>query len=243
MAAQRANPTGQRRSKDLLSGKVRCGLCGRIAGVHYNDRNQAIFRCRHRGQGCNQPGRSSNGLHRATVLGLRVLASDLELQSAIRHQLREHRATEPTRGPSASSVVASLKLKERKLLDLYYADKIDADCFAVEQQRLKIQITTLESEIDHVERERSSRDRAANRFEEVAEFLSNLDFDEIWTHASVAEQRLLVEDLVDAVRIFPDRLTVQVAGAPPILVTLQEVGLTQGCKPVVSETGLEPTRP
>ena len=242
-AAQRANPTGQRRSKDLLSGKVRCGLCGRIAGVHYNDRNQAIFRCRHRGQGCNQPGRSSNGLHRATVLGLRVLASDLELQSAIRHQLREHRATEPTRGPSASSVVASLKLKERKLLDLYYADKIDADCFAVEQQRLKIQITTLESEIDHVERERSSRDRAANRFEEVAEFLSNLDFDEIWTHASVAEQRLLVEDLVDAVRIFPDRLTVQVAGAPPILVTLQEVGLTQGCKPVVSETGLEPTRP
>jgi hypothetical protein len=56
MAAQRANPTGQRRSKDLLSGKVRCGLCGRIAGVHYNDRNQAIFRCRHRGQGCDQPG-------------------------------------------------------------------------------------------------------------------------------------------------------------------------------------------
>src|SRR5271155_1128372 len=87
MAAQRANPTGQRRSKDLLSGKVRCGLCGRIAGVHYNDRNQAIFRCRHRGQGCDQPGRSSNGIHRATVLGLRVLASDLELQSAIRHQL------------------------------------------------------------------------------------------------------------------------------------------------------------
>ena len=90
-----------------------------------------------------------------------MLASDLELQSAIRHQLREHRATEPTRGPSASSVVASLKLKERKLLDLYYADKIDADGFAVEQQRLKIQITTLESEIDHVERERSSLDRAA----------------------------------------------------------------------------------
>jgi hypothetical protein len=33
--------------------------------------------------------------------------------------------------------------------------------------------------------------------------------------ATVAEQRLPVDDLVDAVRIFPDRLTVEVTGAPP----------------------------
>jgi hypothetical protein len=47
--------------------------------------------------------------------------------------------------------------------------------------------------------------------------------------------RILVEDLVDSVFIDPDQITVQVAGAPPILVTLEEVVLTQGCKPVVSE--------
>jgi len=41
-AAQRGHTPGQRRSMDLLSGKVRCGLCGRVAGVHYNNRNQAI---------------------------------------------------------------------------------------------------------------------------------------------------------------------------------------------------------
>jgi len=52
----------------------------------------------------------------------------------------------------------------------------------------------------------------------------------------VAEQRLLVDNLVDAVRIFPDRLTVQVFGAPPILVTLDEVGLRPDIKPVVPET-------
>jgi hypothetical protein len=40
---------------------------------------------------------------------------------------------------------------------------------------------------------------------------------------------------VDSVNIFPDELTAQIVGAPPILVTLEEVGLTQGCKPVVSE--------
>jgi hypothetical protein len=32
------------------------------------------------------------------------------------------------------------------------------------------------------------------------------------------------------------------AGAPPFIVALDEVGLTQGCKPVVSETRREPSR-
>jgi site-specific DNA recombinase len=242
-AAQRANPTGQRRSKDVLSGKVRCGLCGKVAGVHYNERSQAIYRCRHRGKGCDQPGRSANGLHRATVLGLRVLANDVDLQSAIRHQLLEHRHVEPSAGPSAASVVTSLRMKERKLLDLYYADTIDIDAFAVERQRLTAQIDALESEISNAELEQRRRDEAAARFDEVTEVLARLDFNEIWKRASVTEQRVLVEDLVDAVKIFPDRLTVQVVGAPPILVTLDEVGLHPGIKPVVSETGLEPTRP
>jgi hypothetical protein len=61
-----------------------------------------------------------------------------------------------------------------------------------------------------------------------------MDLDALWEEASLAERKILIEDLVDSVNIFPDRLTVQVAGAPPILVTLQEVGLNQGCKPVVS---------
>ena len=235
-AAQRANPTGQRRSEDVLSGKVRCGLCGRIAGVHYNERNQAIYRCRHRGKGCDQPGRSSNGLHRATVLGLRVLASDLDLQSAIREQLGEHRHVESPAGPSTASVVASLRLKERKLLDLYYADKIEADGFAAEQQRLKTHINSLENEMANADLDRKSRDQAAEKFDEITDILAALDFDAIWAHATVTEQRSLVDDLVDAVRIYPDRLTVRVAGAPPILVTLNEVGLRPGIKPVVSET-------
>lgn len=86
-AAQRAHTPGRRRGKDVLSGRVRCGLCERIIGVDYNERNQALYRCRHRGHGCDQPGRSANGLHRAAVLGLRVLAGDEELQEAIRQEL------------------------------------------------------------------------------------------------------------------------------------------------------------
>jgi site-specific DNA recombinase len=241
-AAHHGHTTGQRRSKDLLSGRVRCGLCGRVAGVHYNDRNQAIYRCRHRGQGCAQSGRSANGLHRAAVLGLRVLANDADLQAAIRAQLSAQPQTDPRRGPSTASVIASLRVKERKLLDLYYADKIDQDGFAEESKRLTTQRHALEREVSELELALRTSEWASLKFEQVSEVLAALNIEELWDEASVAERRILIEDLVDSVNIFPDQLTVEIVGAPPILVTLQEVGLNQGCKPVVSEARREPAR-
>jgi NifU-like protein involved in Fe-S cluster formation len=160
-AAHRGHTKGQRRSKDLLSGRVRCGLCGQVAGVHYNNRNQAIYRCRHRGQGCAQSGRSANGLHRAAVLGLHVLASDLDLQEAIRAELTAYRHQPAPRGPSAASVVTSLKLKQRKLLDLYYAGKVNQDIFAEESTRLTTQQSALQSEIEATDDARRAMDDAA----------------------------------------------------------------------------------
>jgi len=235
-ASDRGHTKGQRRSRDLLSGRVRCGLCGKVAGVNYNARNQAIYRCRHRGQGCDQSGRSAKGLQRAALLGLRVLADDMALQVAIRHQLSEGRREQAPRGPSATSAIASLKIKERKLLDLYYADKIDSDAFGNESRRLATQRTTLQSEVDEMERKSHEAERAIDQFDHVAALLAELDLETLWEEATVSERRILVEDLVDSVRFYPDRLTVQVAGAPPILVTLEEVGLHPGSRPVVSES-------
>ena len=241
-AAQRGHTKGHRRSKDILSGKVRCGICMRVAGVHYNDRNQAIYRCRHRGQGCKIPGRSANGLQRAAVLGMRELANDVELQEAIRHQLTAHQRTEAPKGPSVASVIASLKKSERRLLDLYYAEQIDPETFATEHHRIVTQLKTLQKEAMDFERDQRTRDEAVSKFGQVADLLTNLDIERLWRSASAAEQRTLVEDLVDSVFIYPDQITVQVAGAPPFIIALDEVGLTQGCKPVVSETRREPAR-
>ena len=44
--------------------------------------------------------------------------------------------------------IASLSLKQRKLLDLYYADQIDGASFSVENERLTSQIATLREEIE-----------------------------------------------------------------------------------------------
>ena len=43
-----------------------------------------------------------------------------------------------------------------------------------------------------------------------------------------AERRVLVEELVERVAMFPDHLEVKIAGTPTMNVTLQEVGLTGG---------------
>ena len=238
--AQRGHTPGQRRSKDLLSGKVRCGLCGRVEGVHYNNRNQPIYRCRHRGQGCVQSGRAASGLQRAVLLGMRVLKSDESLQAAIRHQLTAHRRTRTCTGPSAGSVIASLEKKQRKLLDLYYGEQIDAETFDAENRRLTTLIKTLRSEAIEIDREQREHEEAVERFDQVAELLAGMDVDQIWNEATLAERRALVEDLIDSVRVYPDRILVEVAGAPAFTIALDEVGLTQGCKPVVSEARREP---
>ena len=135
-AAQRGHTPGHRHGRHMLSGTVRCGLCGRVANIRYNNRGQGFFRCGGQGQRCAQPARSANGLERATILGLGLLADDHDLQAAIRYQLTTHRRAQAKSGPTHASVIASLQKKQRKLLDLHYADQIDADTFAVEHRHL-----------------------------------------------------------------------------------------------------------
>ena len=229
-AAQRAHTPGKRRSKELLSGVVRCGLCGQVAGVQYNERNQPLYRCKHRGKGCAQPGRSANGLHRAMLVGLRELTNDTDLQAAIRDELTAHHRDRPPEpaGPTAAATIRALTLKRGKLLDLYYADQITPEAFAPEEQRLTAQIATLQVQAEALDAEHQQRDRDAERFDNLTEVLNSLDLDAIWDEATSDERRLLVADLVDAVCIYPDQITVQVAGAPPVIVSLSEVGLRAG---------------
>lgn len=240
-AAQRPHKQGRRRGRDLLSGLVRCGNCGRIACVQYNQREQPIYVCRHRGEGCSVPGRSANGLHRAAVLGLRVLRDDKTLQEAIQSQLNDQQRED--RGPSVIASLAATRSAERKLFDLYVQDKVDSDFFSEKQQILRSQISTLQKQLAEIERSERATAQAVDGFERLKTVLNDLDFDAIWNEATDVERRILFQDLVDEVRIFPDFITVQVAGAPPISVLPKEVGLRASSRSLVSETELEPTRP
>jgi hypothetical protein len=75
-------------------------------------------------------------------------------------------------------------------------------------------------------------------FERAAALLRNPDFnlDAVWDNANDRERRVLVEELIEAVTIYEDRLEVTVTGAAPLLIYPGEVGLRDpGTGPVVSE--------
>jgi len=61
----------------------------------------------------------------------------------------------------------------------------------------------------------------------VAALLRDLDIEAVWTAAEQQERRVLIEELVEAVGVFPDHPDVTVTGAPPLNVLYGEVGLNE----------------
>ena len=86
-AAHRRLAKGMQPSKDVLGGRVVCGMCKRRMTVNQNGAGSVTYKCRHRGKGCDQPSRSTKGLARAAVFGLSLLKHDERLQEAIRRRM------------------------------------------------------------------------------------------------------------------------------------------------------------
>jgi hypothetical protein len=198
--------------------------------VNQNGKGSLFYKCRHRGEGCDQPARSTEGLFRAAVLGLSLLSSDERLLAAIRKELA--RSTHPPLvqphkrgGHNHVAELATLSEARRKLLDLYYASKISADGFQEEERRLcaAIEAAREQAAVSHLE-ERMKTDLEL-RFEEVARILNDLDIDAVWKSADGQERRVLIEELLEWVTVFPDHLEVKVTATPPLNVLFSEVEL------------------
>lgn len=227
-AAHRGRVKGRRRGKDLLSGKVRCGLCDRLMPIETNGDGRSMYRCRHRGQGCAQPRRSNKGLLRAALLGIKLVATDEDLQSAIRAELA--RAGRPKRSAggrpaSRDSDVQALLEQRRKLLRLHYEGQISAELFGEEEERLTRQLAAVRADLAEDQHQDEQIDEVAQRFEQVTQVLNELDLDRLWEAATDQERRVLLEELLDDVAVHPDHLEVTVHGAPRLNVLLSEVGL------------------
>ena len=211
-AAHRGHLPGRPRSRHLLSGRIRCGLCGRVASVRYGRDGAVLYRCRHRARGCAQPSRAASGLERAALLGLRLLAEDEDLQVAIRRQLRRAAggATGTPHRRQVEGAPADLADRRRKLLDLYYAGRIDAELFADEEGRLANEIRALRDDDERARKESSRQAEVSRHFDEVLGILSERNVDEIWAEATDQERRVLVEELLGVLAILPDHLEVTV---------------------------------
>ena len=153
------------------------------------------------------------------------------MQEAIRRELKKavgSGAGEPLRGRGRTSGIEDLVERRRKLLELYYADKLSAELFAEEESGLSGQIQAVSREQEDRQVERSRLSDVAAKFEEVAHILREMDVERLWAEATDLERRVLIEELLESVAMYPDHLEVTVSGAPRLNVTLEEVGLTGG---------------
>jgi site-specific DNA recombinase len=228
-AAQRAHTKGGRRSKDPLSGRVVCGLCGRKMSVMQNGQRSVSYRCWHRGKGCRLASKSTRGMARAAVKGLSLIGRDDGLREAIRRRLagRAPDAATPRRTRRTAPGVALKTLSDdrHKLLDLYYKSKISEDLFHEEEARLATAIEAVRHETAALNEEARTQTDLEARFEEVATLLSTLDIETLWEAAEDREKRVIIENMVESVTVFPDHLEVKVAGSPALHVLYSEVGL------------------
>ena len=127
--------------------------------------------------------------------------------------------------PHRRASTEALLDRRRKLLGLYYDDKISADLFAEQEAELTRLIDLARGDDNTDRAERQQADELATRFEHVASVLSTLDVRALWQHATDDERRQLVKELVEDVTVQPDHLQVKIHGAPGLNVALQEVGL------------------
>ena len=228
--AHRGAAKGVRRSHDPLSGRVICGLCNKRMVVAQNGKGNLTYKCHHRGQGCEQPSRSNLGLARAAVMGLRLVGHDEGLREAIRRRLAGGGPDAPaaprrTRRAAPASTLKKLNDERRKLLDLHYADKISAEGFHQEESRIASAIEVVRQQLALEGYEERLQTDLEVQFEEVARILADLDMETIWAEANDRERRVLVENLLEWIKVYPDHLEVKVVGSIPINVHYSEVGL------------------
>ena len=196
--------------------------------VEQNGQGQAHYRCRHRGQGCDLPSRSNRGLAKAAGLGLALLC-DHSIRDAIRRHLEglARSGRQPARtGPrSGTDRIAELRTQRSKLLALHYDGQISADQFGEEQARITTELEALEADAIREATAQAEADDLLLRFDQLLALLDRIDVATLWDHATDAERRTLLDELLGSVTVHDDRLVVAIHGAPPLNVAFPEVGL------------------
>jgi len=81
---------------------------------------------------------------------------------------------------------------------------VSAELFAEEEARISGQIEAVRREEEEREAEQTRLLDVAARFEEVAHVLRETNIDRLWAKASDVERRVMVEEWVDSVAMFPD---------------------------------------
>ena len=142
------------------------------------------------------------------MLGLTLVGRDERLQVPIRKQLASNGRPATMTTPRRREVSPAVMLTEladdrRKLLELYYGDRISADGFQEEERRLCGAIERARARATDEQHDERAKSDLELRFEQVAAILMSLDIEDVWKTADDSEKRVSSKNWLSESRSSP----------------------------------------
>jgi site-specific DNA recombinase len=208
LAAHKLSGERDRKHGHYLKGSIYCGMCGRRLTYSRNKGNGGIyeyFLCaanqRHQ---CSQPAQRVDHVeaaierHHATVRLSEAERS--RVQAAVEDHLAKLTGVSGQEIARCNSVLSSLKMQERKLLEAHYADEISKELFSEEQARIKRERSDTEAIVARLTVDHDDLQAALA----LALRLATYDLQDLYLRASPQIRRLMNQALFEFIWICHD---------------------------------------
>ena len=220
----------------LLNGSLKCSHCGRLVGAQTHPNGQRHYQCRreHNRKGqetCPGVRRIAEPIEEFVVGEIRRVALSDDVQELARQEARQQlEAGTQDLGQQRTKLrrkLHALQAKEDGLIDMRYAEEIDAVQFREQNERARAEKRQLQFALDEVQGEldrHSTRELELSRVEQALK-----RFDQVFDALGLDERKQLLEEVIE-------KLTMERAGddSGDVIVRLKLVGLPEASRRIVN---------
>jgi len=236
LIAQRSQlPSRSHQSQHLLSGIVQCGKCGRLMQAHWlhtqSSRTKGRKRYRtylHRitefvGEtGCRGVSKSAAKLEAAVLERIREAAASADFQEAAFAEARRQLAKDlPAAADEREQIESQLSGLDRRF-DLWAqqleAGSIDDVQFRKRNEALLKEKAGLQERLASLGAKEAEAESLEMSLGQVREALK--DFDRVWEHLTIDEQREMLRALVEHLKVWKDKAELKLVLMPPVEIPL-----------------------
>ena len=194
----------------LLTGIVRCGICGKAYQIHHSRVHRRMpdgsmrlgavsirYVCASRRSGaCSNIAYKADQLEEAVIAEVRRLRLDPDLVYRVSAPAHDDR-----RRMSTLKRIEAIHSQQSRLIDLYQIGSVDVDEVRKRSDALREEEAALQRDLADAEVRPAALDP-----DDAVRILSS--FDEVFASGSLDDKRALIKSLVEYVEVFPDHIAI-----------------------------------
>ena len=227
--ARRRIPSRSHSSGHLLSGIAECGQCGRKLIAHYGLKRKngtryvsySHYKDVQRGA-CKPFHKSAPKLENTVLAVIRRAAASKVLEGLAAEELRKQIETTGAPLCDRRDVIVS-ELSELRSSFSAWADRLDRkliteDQFALQNKRLIERESALRKELGEIDVKLAANEDVEVSFEAARVSLGQ--FPDVWANLEMQERRELLRNLIERLRVYPDKVVVKPAFLPESVIAV-----------------------